>query len=152
MYGIHLTVGHPNSPDERSYLVEEHRAPHEKLSQKAAEKLFSLVVDPVMDRLSQGTQLRNDTKEVFELLLQHFDRLPRDNSKFWNCINLISLLTHRSIQGWIKLNKNLLDAYLGREAPMKASIKAMMRDAFLPSIPIDMLRTKISRKLKEQKH
>lgn len=71
---------------------------------------------------------------------------------FWNCINLISLLTHRSIQGWIKLNKNLLDAYLGREAPMKASIKAMMRDAFLPSIPIDMLRTKISRKLKEQKH
>lgn len=82
MYGIHLTVGHPNSPDERSYLVEEHRAPHEKLSQKAAEKLFSLVVDPVMDRLSQGTQLRNDTKEVFELLLQHFDRLPKDNSKF----------------------------------------------------------------------
>lgn len=62
--------------------IEEHHSTREKLNPKAAEPMFSLVADTVVDKLERNVPLRNDMKNVIDTVCGLFDALPTSNSMY----------------------------------------------------------------------
>ncbi|ORY98057.1 hypothetical protein BCR43DRAFT_490797 [Syncephalastrum racemosum] len=79
LYGVHLAA--------ESDYIEEHNANHERLNKKAAESLFDLVLDHVIERLAQSTPLRQDLKDIIDMVSNLFGPLP----------NLDGIVTNRKM-------------------------------------------------------
>ncbi|KAI9312531.1 hypothetical protein BX666DRAFT_2031252 [Dichotomocladium elegans] len=117
LYGLHLAA--------ESDSIEEHNAIHETLSQKAAEPLFALVVDSVIDRLNRGAPLRNDLKDVVETVSNLFENLPSGNMH-------------------VELNQYTITKYLSQDIKLQHSIADMMSECRISAVPIYPERSRVS--------
>ncbi|KAI9274845.1 hypothetical protein BDA99DRAFT_498736 [Phascolomyces articulosus] len=111
--------------DDETDSIEEHFVTHGQLTQKAAEPLFALMVDSVVQRLNRGAQLKTDPKEVIDMIANLFDSLPTQNYN-------------------VRLNKNLIGNYLAQDVKINQSIDLTLKDSLLSAIPIDPKRSKLS--------
>ncbi|KAI8145939.1 hypothetical protein BJV82DRAFT_29849 [Fennellomyces sp. T-0311] len=118
LYGVHLAG--------ESDLIEEHNVAHERLTQKAAEPLFAIVADSVIERLDSGAQLRNDSKDVIDMVSSLFSSLPTQQSNV------------------VKVNKTMIDSYLSRDLKLSTSVEITLRNSLLSAVPIDPKRSDIS--------
>lgn len=108
-------------------MIEEHHCIHNHLDQKAAEPLFALVVDAVVEKLQHGTILKTDLKDVIDSVSELFEDLPLTNSL-------------------VKANKIIIDDYLKGDLQLYSSMDKMLRTAIIPTTLIDSEKTKTSSK------
>ncbi|KAG2223646.1 hypothetical protein INT45_010005 [Circinella minor] len=120
----HCLYGVAIEDDDSEEPIEEHYVQHEELTQKAAEPLFALMVDSVVQRLDRGAPLKT-AKEVIDIISNIFDSLPTQDNN-------------------VRLNKRLIEVYLSQDVKITPSINSTLRDSLLSAIPIDIKRTKIS--------
>ncbi|KAI9470445.1 hypothetical protein BDB00DRAFT_251414 [Zychaea mexicana] len=108
-----------------SDIIEEHNVAHEALSQKAAEPLFAIVADSVVERLGRGAQLKSDSKNVVDMVSDLFESLPTDDNN-------------------VRLNKKVIESYLSQDVKIGPSVDDTLRHSPLSAVPIDPKRSKIS--------
>jgi hypothetical protein len=106
-------------------LIEEHHCVHIPLDQKAAEPLFALVKDAVVEKLEHGTILKTDLKDVTDTVSELFEDLPSSNA-------------------FIDSNKNIIEDYLKSDLELHPSMDRMLRTAIIPTTLIDSEKSKIS--------
>ncbi|KAI8366707.1 uncharacterized protein BYT42DRAFT_587609 [Radiomyces spectabilis] len=109
LYGVHLAA--------ETDVIEEHNAAHEIITQKAAEPLFNLVVNTVLEKLERGSPLKSDLKDVTDTLMELFQKPPTDHYQ-------------------VKANLKIIDGYLNRHIDLHQSIDSMLRYANIATIPV----------------
>ncbi|ORZ15034.1 hypothetical protein BCR42DRAFT_353065 [Absidia repens] len=105
LYGVHLVA--------ESELIEEHHAVHGTLDSKAAEHLYSLVIDDVLVKIDRNLPLKNDLKDAIETVSALFEDLPEDNH-------------------YIQRNRDIIQNYLERPVNIDQPIKSMLQQCDLP--------------------
>ncbi|CAO3593379.1 unnamed protein product [Absidia cylindrospora] len=105
LYGVHLVA--------EAALIEEHHAIHGTLDSKAAEHLYSLVINDVLVKMDRNQPLKNDLKDAIETVSALFEDLPEDNH-------------------YIQRNREIIQSYLERPVNIDQPIKSMLQQCDLP--------------------
>ncbi|KAF7726581.1 Histone transcription regulator 3 [Apophysomyces ossiformis] len=117
LYGVHVAAeGDP---------IEEHHSTHNDLTEKAAEELFGLVADIIVEKVDRGSQLRSDLKDIVDTASQLFEKLPTDN--------------HR-----VKFNQNNIDTYLKKDICIPDNMNHLQGTAHISTMEIDPIKSDMS--------
>ncbi|CAO3660434.1 unnamed protein product [Rhizopus stolonifer] len=120
IYGVHLGTD--------TDLIEEHYCTHRKLDQKAAEKLFGLVSNAAIKKLTSGSLLKADLKDVIDTVSEHFEQLPSSEK-----------------QTAISSNKKVIENYLDGDLDLSSRFTgSIYRKTLIPTVPIDAKKNNIS--------
>lgn len=106
-------------------MIEEHYCTHVKMDQKAAERLFKLVVKAAVVKLQSGALLKGDLKDVVDAVSDLFEQLPEK-------------------QIIIDSNKKVIEDYMNSDLNLSLSINSIYRKTLIPILPVDRKKNNIS--------
>ncbi|CAO3617860.1 unnamed protein product [Cunninghamella blakesleeana] len=109
LYGVHLTAD--------GELLEEHHALHSEIDLPATEHLYKIVIDGILKKLNRNAQLKNDLKDVVDVVSDVVNDLPTNNR-------------------YVDHNKKIIEAYLNSPIDITVSLKSMLKKCNLPFVKL----------------
>ncbi|KAI8060297.1 hypothetical protein BC940DRAFT_160374 [Gongronella butleri] len=94
-------------------MVEEHHATHGSMDDAAAERLYRLIIDDVLEKLHRNVSLKHDLKDGIDNVAELYDKLPLGIAN-------------------VSVNTDFVKAYLDKEINVSQPIETILQQCTMP--------------------